>query len=142
MFLVLGKIALEFLLQERIKNTNWYGQMSSMLTVFPTRKIGGLKKGLGEIMNCNGMTVEEALADWPKLMALNLKLGSPVCVHADGDRMKAFMAKVEENGYRVDFVCVHWYGGANPESAALGNSALFDDIGNLTPIGTYYSSFK
>jgi len=158
------------------------------------------------------MTVEEALAYWPKLMALDLKLGSPACVHADNDWMKAFMAKVEENKYRVDFVCVHWYGGANAESlinylqkihdlyqrpiwltefapadwnasspvdskvtkakalefvsqvlpmldtipyvhryswfsanqqsAALGNSALFDNFGKLTPVGEYYSNFN
>jgi len=157
------------------------------------------------------LTVEESLSYWPKLMALNIPLGSPACVHADNDWMKGFMAKVEEKGYRVDFICVHWYGGANAqsltdhlksihnlynrpiwltefapadwsatspatskvtkekalafmqqilpalekidyvqryswfsasqESAALGNSALFDSAGKLTPLGEYYSKF-
>lgn len=157
------------------------------------------------------LTVEEALSYWPKLMNLNLPLGSPACVHADNEWMKSFMAKVEEEGYRVDFICVHWYGGANaqslidhlksihnlynrpiwltefapadwnatspatskitqakalafmqqilpalekidyvhryswfsadPKSAALGNSALFDSAGKLTSLGEYYSKF-
>jgi len=157
------------------------------------------------------LTVEESLSYWPKLMNLNIPLGSPACVHADNDWMKGFMAKVEEKGYRVDFICVHWYGGANAqsltdhlksihelynrpiwltefapadwgasspatskvtkakalafmqeilpalektdyvkryswfsadtESAALGNSALFDSAGMLTPLGAYYSKF-
>lgn len=62
------------------------------------------------------LTVEESLSYWPKLMALNIPLGSPACVHADNDWMKEFMAKAEEKGYRVDFICVHWYGGANAQS--------------------------
>jgi hypothetical protein len=62
------------------------------------------------------LTVEESLSYWPKLMALNIPLGSPACVHADNAWMKEFMAKAEEKGYRVDFICVHWYGGANAQS--------------------------
>lgn len=157
------------------------------------------------------LTVEESLAYWPKLMNLKIPLGSPACVHADNDWMKEFMAKSEEKGFRIDFICVHWYGSANaqslidhlkaihdlykrpiwltefapadwsatsaatskvtkdkalafmqqilpalekidyveryswfsagPESAALGNSALFDTAGKLTPLGSYYSKF-
>ena len=158
------------------------------------------------------LTVEEALTYWPQLMKLNIPLGSPACVHADNDWMKGFMAKVGEKGYRVDFICVHWYGSANaqslidhlksihdlyqrpiwltefapadwsasspaaskvtkalaltfmqqilpalekldyvaryswysssPESAALGNSALFDNAGKLTVLGEHYSKFQ
>jgi len=157
------------------------------------------------------LTVEEALSYWPKLMEVKIPLGSPACVHADNDWMKGFMAKAAEKGYRVDFICVHWYGGANaqslidhlksihnlynlpiwltefapadwsasspatskvtktkalefmqqilpalektdyvhryawfsadPENAALGNSALFDSAGKLTTLGEYYSKF-
>jgi hypothetical protein len=62
------------------------------------------------------LTVEESLSYWPKLMELNIPLGSPACIHADNEWMKGFMAKVEEKSYRVDFICVHWYGGANAQS--------------------------
>ncbi|MGZ3762253.1 MAG: glycoside hydrolase family protein [Mucilaginibacter sp.] len=59
------------------------------------------------------MTVDEAIAAWPKLMELGVPLGSPACVHADNDWMKRFMTKATEQRYRVDFITVHWYGGPN-----------------------------
>jgi Glycosyl hydrolase catalytic core len=57
------------------------------------------------------MTVEQALDAWPLLQESGLRLGSPACAHADRDWMKAFMAGVKKRGLRVDFVCVHNYGG-------------------------------
>lgn len=62
------------------------------------------------------MTVEAALDQWPKLMELGVKLGSPACVHPDKDWMKAFMKGVEERKLRVDFVTVHSYGGPNADA--------------------------
>lgn len=59
------------------------------------------------------MTVDEAIAAWPKLMQLGVPLGSPACVHADNDWMKKFIIKASEQHYRVDFITVHWYGGPN-----------------------------
>lgn len=187
----------------------------SLLKVDSLAKIGKVTQLLGfnepDGKEQANLTVEEALSYWPKLMNLNISLGSPACVHADNDWMKGFMAKVEEKGYRVDFICVHWYGGTNaqslidhlksihdlydrpiwltefapadwsasspatskvtkakalaflqqilpalekldyvqryswfsadPGSAALGNSALFDSAGKLTVLGEYYSKF-
>jgi hypothetical protein len=157
------------------------------------------------------MPVERAIAYWPKLMDAGLPLGSPGCVHADREWMLDFMAEIERKNYRVDFICVHWYGGANSQSfinhlkkvyelynkpiwitefapadwnassvenssitkakaanfmkevlpeldkldfvhryawfsaktssPALGNSALFYDNGNLTPLGKFYRDY-
>lgn len=61
-------------------------------------------------------TVEQALAAWPKLEATGLRLGSPACVHPDNEWMKAFMKGVDERGLRVDFICVHSYGGPGADS--------------------------
>jgi len=187
----------------------------SLLIVDSLAKIGKVKHLLGfnepDGKEQANMTVDESLAFWPQLMKVNLPLGSPACVHADNDWMKGFMAKAAEKGYRVDFICVHWYGGTNaqslidhlksihdlynrpiwltefapadwsatspatskvtkekalafmqqilpalekisyveryswysadPGSAPLGNSALFDTAGKLTPLGEYYSKF-
>lgn len=63
------------------------------------------------------MTVDEAIAAWPKLMELGVPLGSPACVHADNAWMKEFMAKASERHYRIDFITVHWYG--TPNAAEL-----------------------
>jgi hypothetical protein len=59
------------------------------------------------------MTVESALDAWPFLEKTNLRLGSPGTVHADNEWMLAFMEGVEDRDLRVDFICVHWYGGPN-----------------------------
>ncbi|MEI6077989.1 MAG: glycosyl hydrolase [Verrucomicrobiota bacterium] len=64
----------------------------------------------------SNVTVEEALALWPKLMETGLRLGSPGCVHPDRDWMKAFMKGVAEKNLRVDFVTVHSYGGLNADA--------------------------
>jgi hypothetical protein len=62
------------------------------------------------------MTVQEALDKWPVLESVGLPLGSPACVDPTGAWMKEFMQKAGEGGLRVDFVCVHWYGGTSAAS--------------------------
>jgi hypothetical protein len=64
----------------------------------------------------SNITVEAALALWPKLMETGLRLGSPGCVHPDRDWMKQFMQGVTERGLRVDFVTVHSYGGLSADA--------------------------
>ncbi len=59
------------------------------------------------------MSVEKAIELWPRLMDTGLRLGSPAGVHADGEWMQAFMQEIDRRGYRVDFICVHSYGGAS-----------------------------
>lgn len=60
------------------------------------------------------MTVELALELWPKLMETGYRLGSP-SPRTDSQWMLEFMRRAEEKDYRVDFICVHWYGGSNVE---------------------------
>jgi hypothetical protein len=57
------------------------------------------------------MSVETALAYWPKLAAIGLPLGSPAAANPTGDWMKSFMLEAGKRNFRIDFVCVHWYGG-------------------------------
>jgi hypothetical protein len=75
------------------------------------------------------MTVEEALAQWPKLMELGVRLGSPAGVHPDRDWMKAFMKGVEERQLRVDFVTVHSYGGPNADALMKRLAAVHELFG-------------
>jgi hypothetical protein len=88
-------------------------------------KLATLKQaGITELLGFNepdapsqgNMSVEESLAAWPILMESGLRLGSPSCVHPDKEWMIAFMEGVKKNKLRLDFVCVHSYGGTNPES--------------------------
>lgn len=57
------------------------------------------------------MTVDEAIALWPKLEEIGVPLGSPATVGHLSDWIKEFMTKATAKGLRVDFVCVHNYGG-------------------------------
>ncbi len=59
------------------------------------------------------LSVEKALEGWPYLEGTGLTLGSPAAVHADGPWMQQFMAGAAQKKYRVDFVTIHWYGGAD-----------------------------
>ena len=85
---------------------------------------GAKEQGITELLGLNepdaekqdDMTVEAALEAWPLLMATGLRLGSPACVHPDKEWMTRFMAGVKERKLRVDFVCVHSYGGPNAQA--------------------------
>jgi hypothetical protein len=61
-------------------------------------------------------TVEQALDLWPKLESTGLRLGSPATVHPDNEWMMAFMEGVEKRRLRVDFICMHSYGGPGVEN--------------------------
>lgn len=59
------------------------------------------------------VSVDAAIKAWPALMESGLRLGSPACVHPDNAWMVEFMKRAAALNYRVDFVCVHSYGGPN-----------------------------
>lgn len=75
------------------------------------------------------MTLEGALDAWPVLMETGLRLGSPGCVHPDKEWMIAFMDGVKQRGLRVDYVCVHSYGGPNPEALVKRLEAVHQMFG-------------
>ncbi|MEN8772372.1 MAG: glycosyl hydrolase [Akkermansiaceae bacterium] len=64
------------------------------------------------------LTVDEAIALWPKAQQLGLRLGSPARTDGNnGDNwLSSFMSKAEARGYRVDYVCVHNYNKKNASS--------------------------
>jgi hypothetical protein len=59
------------------------------------------------------MTVQQALDLWPNLTATGMRVGSPATAadpSSSGSWLEQFMDGAKARGYRVDFVCVHWYG--------------------------------
>jgi hypothetical protein len=86
-----------------------------------TAELANAKKSGRELLAFNepdftsqsNMTVDEALALWPKLQATGLRLGSPaVAVNAAqaGGWLDRFLSGARQRGYRVDFITMHWYG--------------------------------
>jgi hypothetical protein len=59
------------------------------------------------------MTVDEAIALWPRLEEIGVPIGSPATVNPTNNWMKEFMQKADDLGLRIDFVTVHHYGGPN-----------------------------
>ena len=79
------------------------------------------KESGGELLGFNepdmagqaDMSVEDALAAWPKLQATGLRLGSPSVAYGGdtpGGWLDRFMIGAKQKGYRVDFIPLHWYG--------------------------------
>jgi hypothetical protein len=59
------------------------------------------------------MSVDDALAAWPKLQATGMRLGSPAVSYGgdqSGGWLDRFMSGASAKGYRVDFITLHWYG--------------------------------
>ena len=79
------------------------------------------KESGGELLGFNepdmagqaDMSVDDALAAWPKLQATGLRLGSPSVAYGGdtpGGWLDRFMTGAKQKGYRVDFITLHWYG--------------------------------
>jgi hypothetical protein len=59
------------------------------------------------------MTVDSALSLWPQLESTGQTLGSPAVASGGataGGWLDRFMSGAAANGYRVDFITLHWYG--------------------------------
>ena len=101
----------------------YWGQEASLVKLGEKAKAAGQRHLLGfnepDGKDQANLTVEKALAAWPALMKTGLRLGSPVCVHPDNTWMRDFMRGVEERKLRVDFICMHSYGG--PDADGLVN---------------------
>ena len=95
------------------------GKPESVAAAGKAAKDAGIKELLGfnepDQSKQANMSVEEALSAWPLLEKTGLRLGSPGCVHPDREWMKEFMKEVEKRELRVDFVCVHSYGGPSAD---------------------------
>ena len=54
------------------------------------------------------MTPQEAIAAWPRLLETGARLGSPA-PREDAAWLDPFMTMANKKGYRVDYICLHWY---------------------------------
>jgi Glycosyl hydrolase catalytic core len=93
-------------------------------TLRQVRREGPYLLGFNEPDNASqsNMTVAQALALWPRLMATHLKLGSPAVATdaaTPGGWLDQFMKGARADGYRVNFIAVHWYGGDFATGAAV-----------------------
>jgi len=70
----------------------------------------------------SNMTPAQALSLWPQLMSTGLELGSPAVASGGatpGGWLDQFMSGARQDGYRVNFITLHWYGSDFDTSAAV-----------------------
>lgn len=74
------------------------------------------------------MSVEQAIEAWPSLMSTGLRLGSPAVADppdgSDHDWLGHFMSLAAAQGYRIDFMCVHYYSRLNTFDVSTNVDAL------------------
>jgi len=78
----------------------------------------------------SNMSVQQALALWPILVATGRRIGSPATAGnatTPGSWFDQFMSSIPAP--KVDFICIHWYAAPNPASL-------------LNIIDTLYSKYK
>lgn len=97
-----------------IKNDGLISYLSQKKNTGEARYILGFNEPDG-VSQAN-ITVEKALELWPRMEQVGLPLGSPATVNPENEWMQTFMSEVENRGLRVDFICVHHYGGINAQA--------------------------
>ena len=80
---------------------------------------GKVKNVLGfnepDLETQSNLTVDEAIALWPKLEEIGVPLGSPAPTGTNNGWLDEFMTRAEQENLRVDFVCIHIYRSNNPD---------------------------
>jgi hypothetical protein len=80
-----------------------------------------------DVANEANLSVNQALALWPKLEATGMELGSPAVSYGTNKTtswLGQFMTGARARGYRVNFITVHWYGQHHWTSPATNVSEL------------------
>ena len=55
-------------------------------------------------------TVDQVVAEWPKIDSLAKRLSSPAGMNSIGGWMRKFISEADRKNLRYDFVPVHWFG--------------------------------
>lgn len=87
----------------------------------------------------SNIPVQRALDMWPALESMNLPLTSPSCAHPQNAWMQDFMENATATCKRVDWVGIHWYGGAN-FATFVNNITSYHDLYGQPIVITEFAS--
>jgi hypothetical protein len=76
-----------------------------------------------------GMPVSNAIEFWPTLESLGLALGGPAPVQSTGDWITSFIAEVDSQCLRLEYVAVHWYADPNPQTFKNKMITVYNELG-------------
>jgi hypothetical protein len=82
----------------------------------------------------SNMNTTDALEAWPILESTGLPLASPSCAQPAGRWMVEFMSIAEERCRRLDWISVHWYGGANVDAFKRAMQNIYELYGSRRPL--------
>jgi hypothetical protein len=82
----------------------------------------------------SNMNTTIALENWPLLESTGLPLASPSCAQPTGEWMQEFMSIAEERCHRLDWIGVHWYGGANIDAFKRAMQNIYVTYGSRRPL--------
>lgn len=112
--------------------------------VMPQIKNGTAKRFLGfnepDKRDQANMPYMKAIELWPELMKLGVPLCSPACANPEGISdntaqgvsgtwMQDFMREADKRDYRVDYIGVHSYGGANAKHFKAKMKRIYEKYG-------------
>jgi hypothetical protein len=107
-------------------------------TLLPLIESGKVKRLLGfnepDKQEQSNMNTTDALESWPILESTGLPLASPSCAQPAGRWMVEFMSIAEERCLRLDWIAVHWYGGANVAAFKQAMKNLYELYGSRRPL--------
>jgi hypothetical protein len=122
----------------------WGGKNPNRVQQKLTRKLlphiesGKVKRLLGfnepDKAEQSNMNTTDALESWPILESTGLPLASPSCAQPAGEWMKEFMSIADERCHRLDWIAVHWYGGANIDAFKRAMQNIYVMYGSRRPI--------
>lgn len=106
--------------------------------LLPLVESGKIKRLLGfnepDKAEQSNMNTTDALASWPILESTGLPLASPSCAQPAGKWMVEFMSAAEDRCHRLDWISVHWYGGANAGAFKQAMQNIYELYGSRRPL--------
>jgi hypothetical protein len=113
-------------------------QQKLTMKLLPLIESGKVKRLLGfnepDKAAQSNMNTTDALEAWPILESTGLPLASPSCAQPAGRWMVEFMSIAEERCHRLDWIGVHWYGGANVEAFKRAMQNIYELYGSRRPL--------
>jgi hypothetical protein len=82
----------------------------------------------------SNMSVEDVVSYWHILEDINLPLASPSVAQSTGSWMMDFMEEAEANCLRMEYVAIHWYGGASVEEFKNKMRVTYEMYGSRRPL--------
>ena len=82
----------------------------------------------------SNVPVERAVRLWKSLEESGMPLVSPSAAHPSAAWMQEFMAEAESSCLRMEWLGVHWYGGANAKGFKAKMLEIFEMYGSRRPL--------